>query len=177
MKKYILILILILTLLSGLLFYFLKNKNNKEKVETFQNIEDFQTLKQNKEETLNKELHEVSKEIAQSKSSENSIVSEIKDFIVFWEEKDDLNSLITAIRLTNENMSNERIISLWEPTIRTNSSKIVLSLSNEPDKKTLFTASVIYDWFINLSGEYEKLTKEERQKISRDLMQIQLYLK
>ena len=107
---------------------------------------------------------------------ETILLEDIKKNISQWSESKNVEYLKNALLITYKNINNETSFEPWLQEIQNNSSQITLSLNKDSSIETLTSAYTIYEWFIQLSGQYEKLSPEKKQSISRDFMQIQIYI-
>lgn len=107
---------------------------------------------------------------------ETALLEDINKNILQWSQSKNNQYLEDALILTFKNRDNETSFEPWAEQVQKNSSQILLLLSKDSSIETLTSAYTIYEWFIQLSGQYEKLIPEKKQSISRDFMQIQIYI-
>ncbi len=103
---------------------------------------------------------------------EDIIHKKIEKLLFDWETTKDKNLLIEAINLS-ANADNEVILSAWTDFMKKNSAelvKVITGSSNE--KQTREDIRRIFEWYVELSGEYEKLSSTKRQEISRQYQQL-----
>lgn len=183
MSKKIIIFISLLALISGLIFFsFFYTKRETSTPTNSQPSETFPLEKKEVGESFRGETSvrenniEINTDLNNdTKSKEIVIPLKIKDNLSSWVKNQNIELLEETLLLTLENNSNESFFEPWRDFIKNNSSKFLSTLNQNTDEKLLLSTYYIYDWFINLSGEYEKLTHQEKQGISKDFMQIQIY--
>lgn len=173
MNKNIKIIIILITLiLISIIVFILLNKKNKsvniDTVATEQEntVENRNTFNTNKTTQTNKDIVVQQNIVEGDKGEEDYIYKNIQKNIFNWNITKDPELLKKSITLS-ENASNETILESWRSFMTSNSSeliKLVNTSSNSIEDKE--TVRLIFEWYINLSGEYEKLSASKKAEIS-----------
>jgi uncharacterized protein YxeA len=98
--------------------------------------------------------------------SENELYLEIKKDLKSWEETRDSSFLHNALK-KSEGSSNELSFEAWVPFIKNYSSSLVQIIESE-NPGLIETVYLTLDWFIYLSGEFEKMSIKDKEEISGD---------
>ena len=105
-------------------------------------------------------------------TAEAKISQKIKKLLSDWSIIKDKNLLIEGLKLS-EGADNESILEAWTDFMKKDSIEL-LKLTNTSSniKKTKNDVRLIFEWFINLSGEYEKLSSGKRIEIKNQYNQL-----
>lgn len=103
---------------------------------------------------------------------EDILRKKIEKILFNWGVTKDEKSLRDAIALS-ENADNEAVLSAWISFMKTDSAELVKIINTSTDiKRTKNTVSTIFQWFIELSGEYEKLSPAKKQQLTNQYNQL-----
>lgn len=103
---------------------------------------------------------------------EDVLNKKISKILFDWTITRDENSLREALALS-ENADNEAILEAWVPFMQKDSAELLKLINTSSDgKRTKAGISVLFQWYINLSGDYEKLSTAKRQQITNQYNQL-----
>ena len=103
---------------------------------------------------------------------EDMTKKKIEKILFNWNITKDENSLREAVVLS-ENIDNEIIFEAWIPFMGMNSAELVKIINTSTDiQKTKSTIRGIFEWYIELSGEYEKLSSAKKQQLTNQYNQL-----
>ncbi len=89
-----------------------------------------------------------------------------------WEITKNPELLSQALSLS-ESADNEVLLEAWRPFISKNSSELIKIINTSSDiKKTKANVYLIFQWYVELSGEYENLSSAKKQEITKQYNQL-----
>ncbi len=169
---------LIIVVIIVLFIVFYINKNNKKEeivTKTQNNTEQRVTFDTNTSKNIDK-LDEKEAEYY-SNNNESVKIDEITQLINDWKLTKDFNLLNQAAEKTN-NTDNEAFYYAWVDIIENNTNDLyVLAEKNLNNKTYIQNINNIFTWFIDMSGEYEKLDKNKKSLIKTTSNKIATLLK
>jgi hypothetical protein len=103
---------------------------------------------------------------------ESVLKKKIEKILSNWSITKDPNLLREALVLS-EGLDNEVVFEAWVPFMKTDSSELVKLITTSTNtQKTKATIRGIFEWYIELSGEYEKLTIGKKQQVTNQYNQL-----
>jgi len=103
---------------------------------------------------------------------EDVISRQIKQKLFNWNITKDIELLKESIKLT-EGADNEVVLGAWRDFMSKNSTELIKVVNTSSDGiKTKETVKLILEWYIDLSGDYEKLSSVKKQEISNQYKQL-----
>jgi hypothetical protein len=106
--------------------------------------------------------------ITKEEQIKNTIEKRLRD----WKITKDENLLRGALTLS-ENADNEAILSAWTSFMSTDSGELLKIIDSSVDaKRTKGNIGLIFEWYIELSGEYEKLSGAKKQQLTNQYNQL-----
>lgn len=107
-----------------------------------------------------------------SNNPEDITKKKIENILFNWNITKDESSLREAITLS-EDIDNEIIFEAWIPFMGTNSAELIKLVNTSTNiQKTKVTIKGIFEWYVELSGEYEKLSSAKKQQITNQYNQL-----
>lgn len=107
--------------------------------------------------------------------TETTSYQKIKVGIDKWVIEKDPQLLIEPINLSN-GTSNEFLLEPWKPVISENSTELMVSITSSTfTPKQIASFYTIFDWYVKMSGEYEKLSPEKKLEISKYYLLLRSY--
>ncbi len=105
-------------------------------------------------------------------SPESVLKNKIEKILSNWNITKDPNLLKEALVLS-EGLDNEVVFEAWIPFMKTDSSELVKLISTSANtQKTKATVRGIFEWYMELSGEYQKLTNGKKQQLTNQYNQL-----
>lgn len=118
-------------------------------------------------------------------ASINEIESKNSDYLLFIKNTDELKNwtlnnndihLKNVLVIVAQNPNNEASFDPFVDVLPEKSNEMISFVEKENDTKLIAGLALVYEWYINLSGKYDTLSPEQKQKISVDFAQTQLLL-
>lgn len=107
-----------------------------------------------------------------SPNKEDLISQDIQKKLSDWALTKDENKLREALTLTSKT-NNEVILNAWVDFMKKDSSELIKILNSSSDIiKTKADMYEIFDWFINMSGEYDALPSSKKQEIKTQYQKL-----
>ena len=84
-----------------------------------------------------------------------------------WNTTKDIEVLKTVLKNT-EGADNEALLEVWRPFMSKNSAELIKLIETSSNiKQTKTNIRLIFEWYIELSGDFEKLSATKKQEIMR----------
>ena len=182
--KFIKIIILISTILLITFSIIFINKNRKNTNNTASdsvknNTEGRVIFETNTNNTINTQENNTSTSSNQNLVEKNSDVNivdyregpeditynQINKNLYDWSTTKDPELIKQSLKLS-ESADNETILESWRPFMATNSSELIKLIPKSDNiQKTKSDIHLIFEWYIELSGDFEKLSSSKKQEI------------
>lgn len=164
------ILILIIIIISSVLIIYIKNKDkNTEIINTTRDQEqniNTNILKDRVNSTSSVKINDYSETSKTVEGDDVDLRKKIKENLENWQITKDKKLLEDSLNLT-KGTDNESVLDAWSDFIPKNTNELMLLIDTSINKKeTEQTIKLILDWYINLSGNYEKLSNQQKLFIS-----------
>lgn len=105
-------------------------------------------------------------------NQDDILKNKVEKTLFNWNITKDESTLREAVALS-EDVDNEVVLEAWIPFMKTNSNELIKLINTSSDKqKTEATVQVIFQWYIELSGEYEKLSSGQKQQLTDQYNQL-----
>ncbi len=176
--KYIKIVsIIITTFLLIFIVLYINNRNikNNTPVNTINNQQNKDYSRNNlntKTSTTTVEVRDFTNMSEGVPGKEEEINKKIKQNLQDWEITKDKKLLEDSLKLTL-NTDNEAVLEAWVNFIPKNSSELIKIIDTSTNKLEVEkTVKLILDWYINLSGNYDKLSPTQKSTISNQYKQL-----
>lgn len=173
-KKFIII-IISLILIFGIIFIFLYTQKSKQPDKTQENraVLETDTIKKTSEAIISTLSNTENQTVYESTLTEDETLSmKIKSNLSNWEITREKELIIQSVEMSSGH-DNEALMEVWIPFMKKNSKEILNLVDTSKDKiKFKARGYFIFDWFINNSGEYEKLSKTKQQEILGQFNQL-----
>lgn len=107
-----------------------------------------------------------------SNNPEDILKNKIEKLLFNWSLTKDESTLREALVLS-EGIDNEVVLEAWIPFMKENSNELIKLINTSSNKqKTKTTINIIFQWYIQLSGEYEKLSNSQKLQIKNQYNQL-----
>jgi exopolysaccharide biosynthesis protein len=178
--KIIIIILIILILPIGFIFI-QKNKTKKTVTETNQDATTMENRVIFKTKNTNNVVetdYSTSSEISTPLEQKTNVVeyqqgpddllyTKTSKLLFDWNTTKDPEILKTVLKNT-EGADNEGLLEVWRPFMQKNSSELIKIIDTSPNiKQTKSNIRLIFEWYIDLSGDFEKLSSVKKQELMR----------
>lgn len=76
--------------------------------------------------------------------------------------------ILKIVLKSTESADNETLLEAWRPFMSKNSAELIKLIDTSSDiKQTKTNIRLVFEWYIELSGDFEKLSSAKRQEIMR----------
>ena len=177
-KKIILVSVTIIVLaIAGFFFWKFYNPTKKRlpAEEPFKQEQQKRVLPKNTtptKSTITEDEKEPQPNIFKSQTgNEDLLVTKIEKNI----ESRDINKIKDSILIVEQNADNESFFEIWRNYLLTNSDTL-LTIAKEGDQKLTKGVYFIFEWYIYLSGEFDKLDMNKKETLNKQFLEIKSLL-